>query len=306
MTTAKELADQISKAMEGVPGGNWSVNRIKGYTVNYIVTDDPELAPTKEHRFRNNVAETGLTPGQSGIASFEAISEYLATLSPDNMRIILSALADAERERDELRVGIKRLSDEEELCSETDDGDAFDLVRLAAKLARSERKTRDVERELTDTQTAIHAMSEDHEELKAKLAEALALVPGEPVLHGPYGYLNGNRALSEDEWTLENDPIENSDEYFSIPLFAKIDIFSPAPHPSVDRDALLEEARRVIEPFQRLAASVFRFDEDGREMNATKADDRPLWGFDNTNITYGDLRAVRSFLSKLEASHAEA
>lgn len=76
---------------------------------------------------------------------------------------------------------------------------------------------------------------------------ALALLPVEPKLYGPYGYLNGSRALSEEEWTLDNNPGKNSDEYFSIPLFAKVDVFSPTPHPSLDREGLLEEARRVIE-----------------------------------------------------------
>lgn len=42
------------------------------------------------------------------------------------------------KERDELRAGIKRLSDEEELCDETAGDDPFSMVRLAAKLAVAE------------------------------------------------------------------------------------------------------------------------------------------------------------------------
>lgn len=44
-------------------------------------------------------------------------------------------------------------------------------------------------------------------------------------LHGPFGWLNGHRALSEDSWTLESDPLENSEEYFAIPLYALTDPF---------------------------------------------------------------------------------
>lgn len=58
----------------------------------------------------------------------------------------------------------------------------------------------------------------------------LQAVGPEPVavreLHGPYGWLNGHRALSEDSWELENDPLENSDEYFAIPLYALTDPFA--------------------------------------------------------------------------------
>lgn len=42
------------------------------------------------------------------------------------------------REIDRLRAGIKRLSDEEELCAETTGDDPFSLIYLAAKLAKAE------------------------------------------------------------------------------------------------------------------------------------------------------------------------
>lgn len=44
-------------------------------------------------------------------------------------------------------------------------------------------------------------------------------------IHGPFGWLNGCRGLSEDSWTLESDPLENNDEYFAIPLYALVDPF---------------------------------------------------------------------------------
>lgn len=44
-------------------------------------------------------------------------------------------------------------------------------------------------------------------------------------LYGPFGWLNGCRGLSEDSWNLESDPLENSDEYFAVPLYALTDPF---------------------------------------------------------------------------------
>lgn len=49
-----------------------------------------------------------------------------------------------------------------------------------------------------------------------------------PGLHGPFGWINGHKMMSEDSWTLEDGPVENDAEYFSIPLFARVDPFSEA------------------------------------------------------------------------------
>lgn len=46
----------------------------------------------------------------------------------------------------DLRAGIKRLSDEEELLAETTDGDMFSLVSLAAKLATAEQREKELVR----------------------------------------------------------------------------------------------------------------------------------------------------------------
>ncbi|MAN77829.1 MAG: hypothetical protein CML24_11700 [Rhizobiales bacterium] len=59
------------------------------------------------------------------------------------------------------------------------------------------------------------------QELRQRRAQQVAPVE----LHGPYGWLNGHRALNEENWTLEMDPLENSEEYFAIPLYALSDPF---------------------------------------------------------------------------------
>lgn len=56
-------------------------------------------------------------------------------------------------------------------------------------------------------------------------------------LFGPYAYLNGPRALPEDSWSVEDDPIENNEEYFSVPLFAKFDVTFPVTHAAPDAAA---------------------------------------------------------------------
>ncbi|MBK3745888.1 hypothetical protein G3A39_42830 [Paraburkholderia aspalathi] len=72
------------------------------------------------------------------------------------------------------------------------------------------------------------------------------------ALFGPYGYLNGNRMLSEDSWEIESDPDNNDDEHFSIPLFSKVDPFKvagigQASVPAVD---LEEVAKAFIDGFE--------------------------------------------------------
>ncbi len=58
-----------------------------------------------------------------------------------------------------------------------------------------------------------------------RLARELIAYRRASILHGPFGWLNGHRALSEDIWALESDPLANDDEYFSIPLYAMTDPF---------------------------------------------------------------------------------
>lgn len=56
------------------------------------------------------------------------------------------ALDEAETELRRLRTGIKRLSDEEEMCAETSGDDPFSMIYLAAKLAAAEKLSADQER----------------------------------------------------------------------------------------------------------------------------------------------------------------
>lgn len=47
-------------------------------------------------------------------------------------------------------------------------------------------------------------------------------------LHGPFGHIVGRRDLREDEWSLENDPVNEDDAakgFFSVPLYALTDPF---------------------------------------------------------------------------------
>jgi hypothetical protein len=78
--------------------------------------------------------------------------------------------------------------------------------------------------------TAISSLPNDYP-LPRLATEALSTAsPPETspcVLYGPYGYLNGHRALPEDTWTVEDDAIKNSEEYFSIPLYAKVEPVFP-------------------------------------------------------------------------------
>jgi len=63
------------------------------------------------------------------------------------------------------------------------------------------------------------------------------ITTAKPQLFGPYAHLNGPRALPEDSWEVEDDPIENREEYFSIPLFAQVDVTFPVTHGAPDAEA---------------------------------------------------------------------
>lgn len=64
-------------------------------------------------------------------------------------------------------------------------------------------------------------------------------------LFGPYAYLNGPRALPEDSWSIEDDPIENNEEYFSIPLYAKFDVTFPVTQAAPDAAAYQAYAEQL-------------------------------------------------------------
>lgn len=93
------------------------------------------------------------------------------------------------------------------------------------------------------------------------------LESAEPQLFGPYGYLNGCRALTEDTWMLEDDPLENNDEYFSIPLFAKVDISFPVSNTSAPQTL----ATFATAPIPANCVTVT--DEDLEQWAAMRADD---------------------------------
>lgn len=81
-----------------------------------------------------------------------------------------SALQALEEENERLREGIKRLSEEEEICGETmSEEDAFDLVRMAAKLAEYEKANV----AYVDANTALIARATATE---ARLKEALKVI----------------------------------------------------------------------------------------------------------------------------------
>lgn len=81
-------------------------------------------------------------------------------------------------------------------------------------------------------------------------------------MHGPFGWLNGHRALSEDSWSIEGDPLANSEEYFSIPLYALVDPFKeagkdPAPTGTGDFEKDLAAVEQSIERGARRSSHRF-------------------------------------------------
>ena len=62
-------------------------------------------------------------------------------------------------------------------------------------------------------------------------------------VYGPYGWLNGHRGLNEESGGLESVPLENSDEYFSIPPYALSDPFKEIGKTSPDVQAATDWPR---------------------------------------------------------------
>lgn len=80
----------------------------------------------------------------------DGLGKVESNLEPDNDQEFVRQFPsppiqlEAADEIERLRTGIKRLSDEEERCSETTGDDPFSLVYLAAKLAAAENRISDL------------------------------------------------------------------------------------------------------------------------------------------------------------------
>lgn len=77
------------------------------------------------------------------------------------------------REIDRLRTGIKRLSDEEELCAETTGDDPFSMVYLAAKLAQAEADARGVQIALEQSWESNRERQAEIERLRLALTDVV-------------------------------------------------------------------------------------------------------------------------------------
>ena len=66
----------------------------------------------------------------------------------------------------------------------------------------------------------------------------------------------------------------------------------------------LPELVKALEPLAAIANEVFRSYETTpgtfREAYSDEPDDRPVWGFNRADLTYGHLRAARAALAKVK------
>ncbi|NTG01838.1 hypothetical protein G6L30_17105 [Agrobacterium rhizogenes] len=81
--TAKELSAQITKAMEAVTPGPWAYQRPDTYVKGHMGTANVRVVAQMDESRR-------------GLTNWQADLGYIAAVQPNNMRVILSALADAE------------------------------------------------------------------------------------------------------------------------------------------------------------------------------------------------------------------
>ncbi|WP_271024896.1 hypothetical protein [Rhizobium sp. RCAM05973] len=98
MSNAKEIADKITKAMEGVSHGKWCQ-----FHPSYA--PEAEGTPFSDWDSSHDMSAVKDRERTKRLATFKHADDaaYVDATQPDNMRVILSALVDAERERDQLR-----------------------------------------------------------------------------------------------------------------------------------------------------------------------------------------------------------
>lgn len=153
MITAKELADQISKAMEGTYKGKWSLEtftQANGNESGYIMCNGTIIAEIAGALKYCGNRENG---------------EYIIAMQPDNMRVILSALADAERERDELRKDFGTLC--KAVVGETGLSAIEEAGKLRARAQAAEAKLSTVRQKLSEAEEIIKG----RDRAEAKLAD---------------------------------------------------------------------------------------------------------------------------------------
>lgn len=140
---------------------------------------------------------------------------------------------------------------------------------------------------LQRSQSALSALLEERESLGKQLrtvqnaAKTIASAQGTELEHLRQNRTYDHRLRSQHESLMERDA-------------QMTDALLAAEARITDLEAKLAKARAALEPFDKLAAEVFR---DG--MNKHRADNEGIWGFDNTVLSYGDLRRARSTLEAL-------
>jgi hypothetical protein len=107
MTPAKELSDQITKAMEGVSAGPWEIDSEKMTDLSspydeFVLFNAAghRMCSTENADYRFSEIHTD-GPDEDGFFTdwnepARKLMNYIALCNPDNMRVILSALADAQ------------------------------------------------------------------------------------------------------------------------------------------------------------------------------------------------------------------
>lgn len=167
MTTAKELSDQISKAMEGVTRGPWTGSQ-NAYGAVFLHGGET-LTSSVGIEYKELIAG-----GNSHNTLTVENGAYIALCNPDNMRVILSALEDAERERDELRAAKWKQQHVDTMN---------DMASMGLAMESADSRIADLEQQIAnikasrDLQVTIAADEEERaRKAEDKLAEAVKVM----------------------------------------------------------------------------------------------------------------------------------
>ncbi|MEZ2220717.1 hypothetical protein [Rhizobium sp. RCC_161_2] len=270
MTSAKKLSDQITKAMEGVTPGPWHI--------------DPKAAEESFFEDVNILRHDGLAVAvcvhNGDIMPPEPAKNaaYIAATQPDNMRVILSALADAE-------------------LQSTADSRIAELEQQIANIKASR-----------DLQVTIAA----DEEERARKAEAQRETY-EEILRVVCGHLELPQSESgpADDLSLYDRALEQADVMYRQTEAERVG------HMNARYSAeakLIGENRRFSVLIESKDETIRQLNEEAKYLRAKLAEAvKVIADLVNGLVTDDDegliehvpqIVSARAFLSKLEASHA--
>ncbi|MBD9390169.1 hypothetical protein IB237_23490 [Agrobacterium sp. AGB01] len=172
--------EHIKQAIAAVAPGSWSIyceetpDKAAAKDELAFQVDRTEPFVGKIHHIAADgrcVATTGCGPNS------KAHAIYLHAVNPEAITELVEKFETLQEENAELIIGIRRLSEDEELLTETSDGDMISVVKLAARLAEAEEVARSYEAEANQLREVSKANRERANTVETELEKLCRWLP---------------------------------------------------------------------------------------------------------------------------------